>query len=973
MKVRRKNKGSKPSFRTPLNFSGVHSSEARKATHSKKKNSPQMRFATWNVRTMRTGLNDNLLELTDNRKTAVIERELLRLNIDIAALQETRLAGSGTLREKEYTFFWRGKSAEEVREHGVGFAVRNSLLNMIETPNEGSERLLSLRLHTKDGPVNIFSAYAPTLTSDDLAKDMFYEKLQGSIKEIPVSEQIILLGDFNARIGKDHLSWPDCIGIHGVGNMNDNGQRLLETCAQHQLCVTNTLYSTKPRQRVSWMHPRSKSWHQLDLIITRRNNIKSFMVTRTYHSADCDTDHSLVLCKIKLQPKKLHWAKPGGKVKIDVTKTQIESSANAFTSIIGTEFQRSPPDLQANAEVQWNQIRDTVHSQALKTFGKKERKNQDWFAACISKITPVLEEKRMAMLKHKQNPSRRTLEAVRLTRNNAQRTARGCANIYWQELSNKIQIASDTGNIRGVYEGIKQATGPCKTTCAPLRTKDGVIITEKAKQLDRWTEYYGELLTRETFVAESAMDSIEILPCMPELDELPSMEEVSSAIDKLPVGKAPGLDGIPGEVIKCGKDVLLPTLHALLCKCWDEGLFPQDMRDCKIVTLYKNKGDKSDCNNYRGISLLSIVGKLFARVILKRLQTLAERVYPESQCGFRAGRSTGDMIFSIRQLQEKCREKRQPLFIAFIDLTKAFDLVNRPALFKALSKIGCPPKLLSLIKSFHTDMKGVVQFDGSTSDVFNITSGVKQGCVLAPTLFGTFFSLILRCAFNTATEGVYFHTRSDGGLFNISRLRARTKRSPRTARDMLFADDAAFVANTEADLQNLMDRFSKAAEEFGMKISIKKTNILAQGTEIIPDIKVNSESLEVVGEFTYLGSTIAANLSLDSELNRRIGRASSTFAKLSHKVWENSKLSIKTKIDVYKACVLSTLLYASETWTLYAKQEQKINVFHMRKLRSILNIKCFKQRGSSESRNTESTLTDYTTATPMVRTCPPYV
>ena len=99
-------------------------------------------------------------------------------------------------------------------------------------------------------------------------------------------------------------------------------------------------------------------------------------------------------------------------------------------------------------------------------------------------------------------------------------------------------------------------------------------------------------------------------------------------------------------------------------------------------------------NNYRGISLLSIVGKAFANQtsgLLIRLQKLASRVYPESQCGFRAGRSTIDMFFSVPQLQEKCREQGMPFYVAFIDLTKAFDLVSRKGLFRLLEKIGCPP------------------------------------------------------------------------------------------------------------------------------------------------------------------------------------------------------------------------------------------------------------------------------------------
>ena len=189
------------------------------------------------------------------------------------------------------------------------------------------------------------------------------------------------------------------------------------------------------------------------------------------------------------------------------------------------------------------------------------------------------------------------------------------------------------------------------------------------------------------------------------------------------------------------------------------------MTDANVVTLYKNKGDRSDCNNYRGISLLSIVGKVFARVVLKRLQVLAEQVYPESQCGFRANRSTIDMIFSLKQLQEKCRDQRQPLFIAFIDLTKAFNLVSRDGLFKILPKIGCPPKLLSIIRSSNEDMKGTDVFDGSTSAAFNIRSGVKQDCVLAPTLFGIFFAVMLKHAFGPAAKSIYLRTRTDGKLF----------------------------------------------------------------------------------------------------------------------------------------------------------------------------------------------------------------
>ena len=116
------------------------------------------------------------------------------------------------------------------------------------------------------------------------------------------------------------------------------------------------------------------------------------------------------------------------------------------------------------------------------------------------------------------------------------------------------------------------------------------------------------------------------------------------------------------------------------------------------------------------------MGKVFARVLLGRLQKLAERVYPESQCGFRAGRSTVDMAFSLRQIQKKCREQQMPLYIAFIDLTRAFDLVSREGLFKIL--IGCPPKLQSLIESFHSNINNI---NNKTTYIALIQSCSKRG------------------------------------------------------------------------------------------------------------------------------------------------------------------------------------------------------------------------------------------------------
>ena len=124
-----------------------------------------------------------------------------------------------------------------------------------------------------------------------------------------------------------------------------------------------------------------------------------------------------------------------------------------------------------------------------------------------------------------------------------------------------------------------------------------------------------------------------------------------------------------------------------------------------------------------------------------------------------------------------------------------------------------------------------------------------------------------------------------------------------------------------------------------MCISLKKTNVSAQDVSQAPEINIGDHTLEVVNEFTYLGSTISMNLSLDSEISQRIGKATGTMSKLTQGAWENKYLTENTKMHIYQACVLSTLLYGSETWTTYMKQERRLNSFHLRCLRRMLGVK----------------------------------
>ena len=287
-------------------------------------------------------------------------------------------------------------------------------------------------------------------------------------------------------------------------------------------------------------------------------------------------------------------------------------------------------------------------------------------------------------------------------------------------------------------------------------------------------------------------------------------------------GKAPGEDGITAEVYKHGGEQLMDEFHKLILLCWQQGTVPQGFKDVSIIPIFKNKGDHRDCNNYRGISLLAVAGKIMAKILQSRLAKLAEEVLTEAQCGFRQERSTIDMVFSLRQLQEKAIEQYQELYIVFIDFRKAFDTVDRAMLWKVLAAFGCPPRFVKLIQEFHEGAKGRVAIGSEETGEVQVNHGTKQGCVLAPALFTLFLTVVLTILHQETDEGVYVRTRMDGKLFNLARLKARSKTQLKLITELLFADDTALVAHSEEDILRLVDTFSQASGRMGSQASAKQ-------------------------------------------------------------------------------------------------------------------------------------------------------
>ena len=913
-------------------------------------------MAAWNIRTLLDPSTSNSCDRPP-RRTALVASELSRYKIDIAALSETRLPDEDSLTEvgAGYTFFWRGLPKDDQRIHGVGFAIKTTLLlKLPESPVGISERIMTLRIPlVSNRHATIISAYAPTLTSPVETKDTFYEQLHNTLSSIPRQDKIILLGDFNARVGTNHLVWEGIIGKHGVGNINDNGLRLLNLCASHDLAITNTFFQLATKHKTTWMHPRSKHWHLIDYAITRKPDLQDFKVTRAMRGAECWTDHRMIrsTVKFRIRPPARRQAR---KKRFNLSKFHDPNELTKLNEALEQALeglQEVDPSIelhQDELDEAWSSFTTTLFETTKDTIGLSKRSHQDWFDQNNSEIQDLLTRKNNAHLAAMNHPnSPQAQNTFRTLRAEAQRELRKLKNDWWTNKAAEIQGFADKNDHQHFYDAIKCTHGPTRNTQAPLRSSDGTnLIKDQQGILNRWAEYLTSLLNHRNPADPSLLDNLPELPTVNQLDDIPSFSEVHKACKSLKNNKSPGPDGLPGELFKFGTQAVTRKLHKLIMAMWNTGHLPQTLKDANIIMIYKRKGCRSDCSNYRGISLLDIAGKIIALIMLARLlDSVAPLVLPETQCGFRKERSTSDMIFVARLLQEKCREQNKNLYIAFVDLAKAFDTVNREMLWTVLTKFGCPPKFMQIMKAFHDGMTARVSAGGTLSDPFEVTVGVKQGCVLAPVIFNIYMAAItvlLRHELDQG-NGIDFRYRLDGSVFNLNRLKAVTKTRNGAIFDLQYADDAAYPTLQTDALQTNLDTINRSYTRAGLAVNTNKTEVMPQpGNTPTPDpdttFQIGGAPIKNVQSVKYLGSMLTADCSLENEIQNRIRQASASYGKFSARVFKNRDLSITTKVKVYRAICLSILLYSCESWTLYRGQLRRLEAFHIRSLQSILGI-----------------------------------
>jgi len=255
---------------------------------------------------------------------------------------------------------------------------------------------------------------------------------------------------------------------------------------------------------------------------------------------------------------------------------------------------------------------------------------------------------------------------------------------------------------------------------------------------------------------------------------------------------------------------------------WQKEDVPGDWRQGVILPLPK-KDCLSDCNNWRGITLMSVPGKTFRTVLLNRLNTEVDRLLREEQARFRHGRSCSEQIFTLRNIVEQCSEFQTPLFVNYVDFKKAFDSIRRESLWKILKLYGIPDKFINIFKSMYHHSNCCVKTRNGLTSLFDVITGVRQSCVLSPLLFLICIDYVMRKALS--------HPE-----FRIPWGRGKLT-------DLDFADDVALLSHFTTTLQQMTDSLKTSADMVGLRISSDKTKVsTVSATDI--SISISQQTLE---------------------------------------------------------------------------------------------------------------------------------
>ena len=461
------------------------------------------------------------------------------------------------------------------------------------------------------------------------------------------------------------------------------------------------------------------------------------------------------------------------------------------------------------------------------------------------------------------------------------------------------------------------------------RAKEGQVSGDSPEErVATWFTHFKKLLGETPDVEDPDEEIPNIFEDLDINDEPFTLEEFRKVKTSLKLGKAAGPDNIPPEVFKCC------DFDEICLQFCNDALTENDKPDLwsfmNIIPVPKS-GDLSNTNNYRGISLICIVAKIYNRMILNRIRSVIDLKLRINQNGFRPGRSTVAQILTLRRIIEGVKANHLPAIITFIDFKKAFDSIHRAKMMRILKAYGIPPNLLRAIEAMYSNTKARVTTPDGETEQFDITAGVLQGDTLAPFLFIIVLDYAMRKAMADGKE-------DELGLTVTPR---RSRRHPKEVlADLDFADDIALLSDAVQQAQELLHRVETECNKVGLGLNGPKTKYLAYNIDDHPPLVRHSPLvtrsgtvLEQKNDFKYLGSWVDESL---KDIRVRKGLAWKALNDMD-RIWK-SNMDPGLKKRFFVSTVESILIYGCESWALNESMEKSLNGTYTRMLRKALNV-----------------------------------